>query len=117
MQDGNIDTGALWHKLAWKIESTKYQKGTNPIGNVGHLLSGYVSSYYSYLWAQVYSDDLYDQFEKAGVLNPQMGMRYRKTILAPGGSRDSIESLRLFLGREPNQEAFMRHNNFDEKDL
>jgi Zn-dependent oligopeptidase len=40
-------------------------------------------------------------------------MRYRKTILAPGGSRDSIESLRLFLGRDPNQDAFIRNNNFD----
>lgn len=45
-------------------------------------------------------------------MNKSMGMRYRKIILAPGGSRDSIESLRLFLGREPNHSAFMKMNNF-----
>jgi len=39
-------------------------------------------------------------------------MKYRKLILGPGGSRDSDESIREFLGREPNDEAFMRQNGF-----
>lgn len=113
IKDGNIDLGDIWRKLAYKIESVKLPENANPIAKFGHLISGYVSGYYSYIWAQVYSDDLYDQFEKVGVMNPEMGMKYRKTILAPGGSRDSIESLRLFLGREPNQEAFLKRNNFN----
>lgn len=111
--DGNIDTGALWRKLAFKIESTRYQEGANPLGSFGHLIAGYVSSYYSYLWSQVYADDLFSQFQKEGVLNPKIGMRYRRTILAPGGSVDSIDSLKSFLGREPNQDAFIKNNSFD----
>ena len=39
-----------------------------------------------------------------------MGMKYRKIILAPGGSRDSIESLKEFLGREPSIDAFLEMN-------
>ena len=43
-------------------------------------------------------------------------MRYRKTILAPGGSVDSIESVRKFLGREPNDKAFLVNNGFTKKE-
>jgi len=88
-----IDTEELWHKLAQKIELTDYQEGTNPIGAFGHLISGYTSQYYGYLWSQVYSSDLFAQFKQHGLLNPDIGMKYRKEILAPGGSRDSAESL------------------------
>ena len=107
-----VDTEDLWHLLNEKIEAIHIQNGTNPIGTFGHLIAGYTSQYYSYLWSQVYSCDLFSQFMQRGIMNKSMGMKYRKVILAPGGSRDSLESMKQFLGREPNNKAFLEMNNF-----
>ena len=75
----------------------------------GHMMSdGYVAGYYGYLWSNVYGDDMFSVFKGAGVLNPEIGMRYRSTILARGGTLDGQELLRGFLGREPSTEAFLR---------
>lgn len=46
-------------------------------------------------------------------MNAALGKKYRDLILAPGGSVDSEKTLREFLGRDPNDVAFMRMNGFD----
>ncbi len=73
----------------------------------GHLF-GYDAGYYGYLWSKVFGDDMFSRFEADGVLSPDVGREYREKVLGPGGSRDPAEILRDFLGREPNQEAFLR---------
>ena len=37
---------------------------------------------------------------KDGPFDKEAGLKYRKCILQPGGSRDAYESLREFLGRD-----------------
>jgi len=61
------------------------------------------------MWSKVYGDDMFSVFEAEGVLSPDVGSRYRDQVLAPGGSRDAIEHLRAFLGREPNNDAFLEY--------
>jgi Zn-dependent oligopeptidase len=51
---------------------------------------------------------MFSRFEKDGVMNPTTGFAYREQILAPGGTQEPIDLLKSFLGREPNQEAFLR---------
>ncbi len=75
-------------------------------GHLGAELYG--SKYYSYLWAQVFADDVFAQIEKEGLLNPEAGSRYRKAILAPGASKNPDDMLRDYLGREPNKDAFFK---------
>lgn len=79
----------------------------------GHLMGGYDAGYYGYLWSMVYGDDMFSVFEAEGVLSPDVGRRYRKEILASGGSRDAIDHLRAFLGREPNADAFLHKIGLD----
>ncbi|MDA2978539.1 MAG: Zn-dependent oligopeptidase [Actinomycetota bacterium] len=73
----------------------------------GHLMGAYDAGYYGYLWSMVYGDDMFSVFQQEGILSPGVGARYRKEILATGASRDAIDHLRAFLGREPNATAFM----------
>ena len=74
-----------------------------------HIFSGgYAAGYYSYLWAEVLSADAFSAFEDAGVLNADTGTRYRREILAVGGSRPALESFVAFRGREPDPAALLK---------
>jgi len=73
----------------------------------GHL-TGYGAKYYGYLWSKVFALDMFDHIRKQGLLNPEVGMRYRTLVLQPGGTKDPNELLKDFLGRAPTQEAFLR---------
>jgi thimet oligopeptidase len=78
------------------------------IAGFGHLVGGYDAGYYGYLWSKVYADDMFTRFEKEGVLNPKVGKAYRQEVLEVGSSREELDSVRAFLGREPNNQAFIR---------
>jgi oligopeptidase A len=74
-----------------------------------HIFSGgYGAGYYSYLWAEVLSADAFSAFEESGVFDAQTGARYRREILAVGGSRPALESFVAFRGREPQPDALLK---------
>ena len=80
-----------------------------------HIFAGgYGAGYYSYKWAEVLSADAYSLFEEYGVLNPDVGAKFRSEILAVGGSRDAMQSFTAFRGREPSIDALLRHNGLVE---
>ncbi len=71
---------------------------------------GYAAGYYSYKWAEVLSADAYAAFEEEGVLNRETGNRFRREVLARGGSRGAMESFIAFRGRAPEISHLLRHN-------
>ena len=76
-----------------------------------HIFAGgYAAGYYSYKWAEVLSADIFDEFLNNGVLNKDIGTRFRKEILSVGGSRGANESFVKFKGREPTIDALLKHN-------
>jgi thimet oligopeptidase len=83
-------------------EKTYWQAG------FGHLF-GYDAGYYGYKWSEVFADDMFTRFEVAGPLNGELGLEYRHTVLERGGAVDGDVLVRDFLGREPNNEAFLKN--------
>ena len=79
---------------------------TTRIANFGHL-NGYAASYYGYAWSRAMAQDMYSIFKKEGILNPKVGLRFRRQVLAPGGSKEPMDLVKDFLGRDPNSKALV----------
>jgi len=105
---GDVDTTELYSRLMREVSLIPMNPGTHPEASFGHLMDGYDAGYYGYLWSKVYAQDMFSRFESEGLLNAAIGRQYRDEVLAPGGSQDELDLVRKFLGREPNDEAFLK---------
>jgi thimet oligopeptidase len=81
--------------------------GTHMYTAFGHL-AGYSSAYYTYLWDKVIAEDFFGQFDHQNLLSGPAPMRYRKTVLEPGGSVSANTLVKEFLGREQNMGALQK---------
>jgi thimet oligopeptidase len=107
-------TTEIIEELQNKITLYPYLDGTHMQAAFGHLM-GYAAGYYSYLWALVYAQDMFSVFEKNGIMDVNTGLKYRDVVLANGGSRDELQMVIEFLGREPNQDAYFKSIGLDVK--
>lgn len=81
--------------------------GTHMYCAFGHL-AGYSSAYYTYLWDKVIAEDFFEQFDQQNLLAGPTPMRYRHTVLEPGGSVSANTLVHDFLGREQNMDALQK---------
>ncbi|KAF7187563.1 Saccharolysin [Pseudocercospora fuligena] len=105
----DIDTTAEWNRIY-----TDYVKGIDtPSPAWGHLqstftypMAGYDAGYYAYLWSKSYAEDVFYTAFKNNPISSETGIRWRRTVLQPGGAKDYDSMLTEFLGRESNRNAF-----------
>jgi thimet oligopeptidase len=103
-----IDSGALFSKLRTEVSLIPNVEGTNSAASFGHLMGGYDSGYYGYLYSQVFSADMFSEFKEKGIFSKEVGKKYRQTVLETGGMKDGLDILHNFLGRAPRSDAFLR---------
>lgn len=102
-----LDTDELVRGIMDKYYPLTLLDDTHMQCNFGHLY-GYSATYYTYMWSQVISSDLFSEFEKGGIMNPEISLRLRETILERGGTKPAEELVRDFLGRDYNFDAFAK---------
>ncbi|MCZ6445143.1 MAG: Zn-dependent oligopeptidase [Planctomycetota bacterium] len=106
--DGEVDTTKIQAELFGEVELYEEVPQTYFQAAFGHL-TGYQAGYYGYQWSLVYACDMFGRFKELGLLDPEAGLYYRRTILARGGAMDGLDLVREYLGREPRMDAYLAH--------
>jgi len=133
LKQADLATKAVWYRRQLGYASTDLRLHMGPVEDVAALanramaeaflpappgtyfatywghLTGYDAGYYGYAWADSIAADLATAFTRApeGFLDAQVGMRLRREIYEPGGSRPVEDSVRAFLGRPSDARAFL----------
>jgi FKBP-type peptidyl-prolyl cis-trans isomerase len=105
-EDGVVDTTQVAYDIYDDTRMYTHTPGTWFQGSFGHL-TGYQAGYYGYMWSLVYAQDMFQRFKELGMLNPEAGAYYREKILSKGGTQDSLDLVRDYLGREPSMDPFL----------
>jgi len=74
---------------------------------------GYAAGYYGYIWSEVLDADSVNWFRENGGLTRENGKRFADLLLARGGSKDSMQMARDFLGREPSMEPLFKRRGLN----
>jgi peptidyl-dipeptidase Dcp len=75
-----------------------------------HIVGGYASGYYVYLWAEVLDSDAYNAFVETGdIFNRDVAAKFRKHILAEGGNNDGMVQYLKFRGKTPSIEPLLQN--------
>ncbi|MBO4587704.1 MAG: M3 family metallopeptidase [Bacteroidales bacterium] len=121
---GNIDMAyhTLQAPLTEDLESFEHRnmvellpvvKGAISSPAFTHIFSGgYAAGYYGYKWAEVLDADIFSKFKKEGIFNKKTATDFRNMILSRGGSDDPSVLFRNFMGRDPDNTAFLIRSGF-----
>ena len=96
------------YRRAFAVTGFPFMEGTFQPSSFDHIVASiYDAGFYSYLWAQVFGDDMFSAFREGGLLSGEVGRRYRRDVLEPSWSVPGRERVERFLGRPPSDRAFL----------
>jgi thimet oligopeptidase len=105
LDPATLDPDALFRTLYERFLPYTWIDGNRMYSSFTHL-TGYSSNYYTYLYDKVIALDFFAQFPRHALLDSPAAMRYRRTVLEPGGSMPGKEIVQRFLGRSQSSDAF-----------
>jgi len=100
-----LDTDKLVAQLQERYTPFKYVPDTHMQTAFGHL-NGYSAIYYTYMWSLVIAKDMFTEFKKNGLMNPETAAKYRNAVLAASGTKPAADLVRDFLGRPYSFQAY-----------
>ncbi|MGA7314866.1 MAG: M3 family metallopeptidase [Silvibacterium sp.] len=100
-----LDPNELFRSLYTRFLPYTWIDGNRMYASFTHLV-GYSSNYYTYLYDKVIALDFYSQFSRINPLDDSTSMKYRRTVLDPGGSIPGKQLVLHFLGRNQSTDAF-----------
>jgi len=106
MLNPSISTFEMIKQKTKEIMNLDIHENTNFLASFSHLFDNYDSGYYGYMYSKAFAIDIFSPF-KNNELDPILGKKLKNEVLCYGSIRPSIESLKIFLGREPNEDAFI----------
>jgi peptidyl-dipeptidase Dcp len=83
---------------------TRYR--TNYFAHI--FAGGYSAGSYGYIWSEILDAESVDWFKANGGLTRENGKRFADMLLSRGGSSDTMQMARDFLGHEPSVEPLMK---------
>jgi thimet oligopeptidase len=100
-----LDQDKLVAQLQARYTPFKFVEGTHMQTAFGHL-DGYSAVYYTYMWSLVIAKDMFTEFKKSGLMNPEVAAKYRNAVLGASGTKPAADLVRDFLGRPYSFQAY-----------
>jgi metallopeptidase MepB len=114
-----MDISLEWVRLGRELRALDYDgieiKRDNRFMMVPQFVNNgdYNAGYYSYLFSQVFADDIFQSVFERDPMNAEVGLRYRRLVLEKGGSENGLKLVEDLLGRKPDASAFYKRLGLD----
>jgi len=82
-----------------------------------HIMGGYAAGYYAYIWAEILDANAAQWFRDNSGLVRENGRYFRQAILSRGGSVDSAQLFRDFIGHDPQIQPLLKRRGLDKAEI